>query len=73
MNAADWRFFRLDPDDVLFFRDGRPSTLGEDHYLRSLFPFHPSTLYGALRTRRLLDFGVDLHELARGGKKLGAA
>lgn len=58
-----WRGFRLVPDDVLFFRDGRPSTRGDDHYLRSLFPPHPSTLYGALRTRRLLDAGVSLREL----------
>jgi CRISPR-associated protein Cmr3 len=60
-----WQGFRLAPDDVLFFRDGRPSTRGDDHYLRSLFPPHPSTLYGALRTRRLLDAGVSLRELRR--------
>lgn len=52
--------FQLLPDDVLFFRDGKPSTRGTDHYLRSLFPPYPSTLYGALRTRRLADAGVDL-------------
>lgn len=57
------RGFRLVPDDVLFFRDGKPSMIGSDHYLRSLFPPHPSTLYGALRTRRLVDFGVSLRGL----------
>lgn len=57
---TEWRAFRFTPDDVLFFRDGKPSALGEDHYLASLFPPNPSTLYGALRTRRLLDEGVDL-------------
>lgn len=60
---SGWKGFRLVPDDVLFFRDGKPSTRGADHYLLSLFPPHPSTLYGALRTRRLLDEGLDLSKL----------
>jgi CRISPR-associated protein Cmr3 len=62
MNEA-WRAFRLMPHDVLFFRDGKPSSRGADHYLRSLFPPYPSTLYGAVRTRRLLDAGVRLEGL----------
>jgi CRISPR-associated protein Cmr3 len=65
MNGPSWRAFRLLPDDVLFFRDGKPSTRGTDHYLRSLFPPHPATLYGALRTRRLVEAGVDLQGLVR--------
>lgn len=60
-----WFSFQLVPDDVLFFRDGKPSTRGTDHYLRSLFPPYPSTLYGALRTRRLSDREVDLSGLNR--------
>lgn len=60
MSGGDWKAFQLVPHDVLFFRDGKPSTRGADHYLRSLFPPYPSTLYGAVRTRRLLDDGVDL-------------
>jgi CRISPR-associated protein Cmr3 len=63
VSAPEWSSFQAVPDDVLFFRDGKPSTRGSDHYLRSLFPPHPSTLYGALRTRRLLDAGVDLRGL----------
>ncbi len=63
MSADEWRAFQLVPDDVLFFRDGKPSSLGEDHYLRSLFPPMPSTLYGALRTRLLLDAGISLKGL----------
>jgi CRISPR-associated protein Cmr3 len=66
MSGLDWTRFRLVPDDVLFFRDGKPSTLGADHYLRSLFPPYPSTLYGALRTRRLLDKDVVLRGLDEG-------
>lgn len=68
--SAGWQGFRLLPDDVLFFRDGRPSTRGDDHYLPSLFPPNPSTLYGALRTRRLVDAGVSLQKLRREGKAL---
>ena len=60
---SGWKAFELVPDDVLFFRDGKPSTRGADHYLRSLFPPYPSTLYGAVRTRRLLDEGVELSGL----------
>ena len=60
MGQRDWTPFRLVPHDVLYFGDGRPSVMGEDHYLRSLFPPFPSTLYGAIRTRRLYDEGVDL-------------
>lgn len=58
MNA--WRGFRLVPDDVLFFRDGKPSTQGQDHALRSLFPPSPTTIYGALRSHLLRSSGVEL-------------
>src|SRR5947207_7513440 len=60
MSAAS---FRIQPHDVLFFRDGKPSSLGEDHFHRSIFPPHSATLYGAIRTRRLIDEGVDLSRL----------
>jgi CRISPR-associated protein Cmr3 len=36
--------------DTLFFRDGRPFTMGEDTHAAGLFPPPPSVLYGALRT-----------------------
>lgn len=60
---SDWTAYRLTPDDVLFFRDGKPSAQGQDHDLRSLFPPAPSTLFGALRTHRLVAEGVALGEL----------
>ncbi len=63
--TGPWRAFRVIPEDVLFFRDGRPSTRGSDHFLKSIFPPHPSTLYGAIRTRRLIDEGISLAELRR--------
>jgi len=55
MPGTMWKPYRIVPDDVLFFRDGKPSSRGDDHFLRSIFPPAPSTLYGALRTRRLMD------------------
>jgi CRISPR-associated protein Cmr3 len=58
--TAEWHGYRLVPEDVLFFRDGSPASLGEDHYLRSIFPPYPATLYGMVRTQRLLDEGCDL-------------
>ena len=61
--SSAWRGFALAPHDVLFFRDGRPSSRGDDHYLGSVFPPNPATLYGALRTRRLADSGVSLRSL----------
>ena len=36
--------------DTLFFRDGRPFTMGEDTYAQGIFPPPPSVVYGALRT-----------------------
>jgi CRISPR-associated protein Cmr3 len=64
--GSGWRSFQLVPDDLLFFRDGRPSSRGDDHHLRSVFPPHPGTLYGAVRTRRLIDADVDLRSLNQG-------
>ena len=61
-----WKGFQLIPDDLLFFRDGKPSSIGYDHYHRSLFPPHPWTLYGAVRTARLVAAGIDLSQIHRG-------
>ncbi len=48
MNNINW--YKLEPTDAWFFRDGRPSNLGEDQSdLESLFPPHASTVVGALR------------------------
>lgn len=41
---------QINATDTLFFRDGRPFTMGEDTYAQSIFPPPPSVLYGALRT-----------------------
>lgn len=58
--SGTWQGYRLVPEDVLFFRDGKPSSIGDDHYLRSIFLPYPSTIYGLVRTQRLLQEGCDL-------------
>jgi CRISPR-associated protein Cmr3 len=63
MSGTEWKGYQLRQDDVWFFRDGKPAVPGADHYLRSIFPPFPSTLYGLVRTQRLLEKGVELHGL----------
>lgn len=53
------------PIDVWLFRDGRPFAAGEDHEATTLFPPTPFTLQGAIRTKVLVDKGVDLTEFSR--------
>jgi len=44
----------IEAADTLFFRDGRPFTMGEDTSIESVsFPPMPSVVYGALRTAYL--------------------
>lgn len=40
----------ITPLDTLFFRDGKPFTMGEDTWADGIFPPPPSVIYGALRT-----------------------
>lgn len=50
MSKPQTSWYRLEPTDAWFFRDGKPSNQGEDQSdLESLFPPHPSTIVGALR------------------------
>lgn len=39
---------------TLFFRDGKPFTMGAETYAEGIFPPLPSTIYGALRTGHIL-------------------
>lgn len=41
---------QLEALDTLFFRDGKPFTMGEDNFAEGTFPPSPSVIYGALRT-----------------------
>lgn len=50
MNSTTEKWFRVDPVDAWFFRDGSPFNLGEDHVeSTNLFPPPASTLSGAVR------------------------
>ena len=40
----------INPLDTLFFRDGKPFTMGEDTWADAIFPPSPSVIYGALRS-----------------------
>ncbi len=40
----------IDPLDTLFFRDGKPFTMGDDNWANGIFPPHPSVVFGALRS-----------------------
>lgn len=44
---------KYEPWDTLFFRDGKPFSMGEDSWASSIFPPWPSTVYGALRSAYL--------------------
>jgi CRISPR-associated protein Cmr3 len=55
-----WLFLR--PLDVLFLRDSKPFTAGEDHSARSLFPPSPHTVLGAIKSKILSN------ELPKRGK-----
>ncbi|MCI3281177.1 hypothetical protein L5470_09355 [Synechococcus sp. PCC 6717] len=71
MNQLNW--YRLDPIDVLLFRDARPFQPGEGSWAKSIFPPLPITVFQALRslcapyTERRHDleflgpFFIDLH------------
>jgi CRISPR-associated protein Cmr3 len=71
-----WCGLRLDPCDVLFFRDGRP--LATDTFIESGLPT-PQTLAGAIRTHLLEQAGCDtagfknLGRLLAAGKDFAAA
>jgi len=53
----------IKPNDVLFFRDGRPFDAGSDNTARMVFPPSPTTFYGALRTAIMSQKNVDFAEL----------
>jgi len=40
----------LQATDTLFFRDGRPFSMGEESFAQGIFPPPPSVFYGALRS-----------------------
>jgi len=41
---------RIEPIDTLFFRDGKPFSMGDQSAAFGIFPPYPSTVFGAIRT-----------------------
>jgi CRISPR-associated protein Cmr3 len=56
------RSFVLEPVDVLFFRDARPFSAGQEFNARGVFPPPPSAVCGAIRTAAMLQHGVRFRE-----------
>lgn len=52
----------ISPFDTLFFRDGKPFTMGEESGAAGIFPPPPSVFYGALRTAYFASHPEDLHK-----------
>jgi CRISPR-associated protein Cmr3 len=42
--------FKINALDTLFFRDGKPFSMGDDSFAQGIFPPPPSVIYGALRS-----------------------
>lgn len=51
---------RLEALDTLFFRDGRPFTMGDDTWASSYFPPFPSVIYGAIRSLYFADHPAEI-------------
>ena len=51
------RAIKISALDTLFFRDGKPFSIGEESWAEGLFPPYPSVLYGALRAAYFSENG----------------
>lgn len=56
--------------DTLFFRDGKPFTMGDDTWATGVFPPSPSVFYGMLRTTYAAQKGINLSEIENDTKNL---
>jgi CRISPR-associated protein Cmr3 len=50
-------WYKIKPLDTLFFRDGRPFTMGSETWAEPIFPPYPSTVYGAIWTWLIFERG----------------
>ncbi len=50
-------WYEIIPNDTLFFRDGRPFSMGAETWANSIFPPYPSTVYGAIRSWLIFEKG----------------
>lgn len=48
---------KMIPNDTLFFRDGKPFTMGDDTWGGCIFPPSPSVIYGAIRSMYIAQNG----------------
>ena len=53
---------KITPLDIVFFRDGKPFSWGEETWAEGIFPLYPSTIYGALRT---MWFSENIQEFSK--------
>jgi CRISPR-associated protein Cmr3 len=61
-------WYKIKPLDTLFFRDGRPFSMGSETWANPVFPPYPSTVYGAIRTWLIFEKG-SLKEFKKGEYK----
>ncbi|MDI6861171.1 MAG: type III-B CRISPR module-associated protein Cmr3 [Caldisericia bacterium] len=50
-------WYKIIPNDTLFFRSGIPFTMGAESWTEIIFPPNPTTLYGAIRTWLIFEKG----------------
>ena len=50
-------WYKIKPFDTLFFRDGRPFTMGGETWANQIFPPYPTTVYGAIRSWLVFEYG----------------
>ncbi len=50
-------FYKIKPLDTIFFRDGRPFSMGYDTWANLIFPPYPSTIYGSIRSWLIFEKG----------------
>lgn len=67
-------WYKITPNDTLFFRDGRPFSMGMESWAETIFPPNPSTVYGAVRSWLIFEKG-DLKSFKEGKfrEELGTA
>ncbi|MBD3192923.1 MAG: type III-B CRISPR module-associated protein Cmr3 [Candidatus Heimdallarchaeota archaeon] len=57
---------KIRPLDTLFFRDGKPFTMGEESWANTIFPPPPTVIYGALRS---CYFASHISELSKAAEE----
>ena len=51
--------------DTLFFRDGKPFSMGEDTWATGMFPPSPSVIYGMLRTAYAAQNNINIKDIIK--------